>query len=379
MRLLDRYLLRELIVPLVYCLSGFLIFWVSADLIGELESLRRFNLTALDIFQYYLVKTPEMLVLIVPIGLLLALLYALTNHSRHQELTAIRAAGVSLWRLAMPYFAVGCILSILLFAVDEVWVPQSTEAADQIKYRRQSDSGPNVRAVVVQDTGFTNTRQRRQWFFKSYNLLTHEMIQPHVVWVLDTGTAWNITAERANYVDGGWVFSNAQEQIFPAVKGAFPTVNKTNLLVMADFNESPEEIESELKITKVTRSLDPKNMLREVRKAQLSVRELLQYRRLHNENSREMALLDTKLHERIASPWRALVVVFIALPFGAASGRRNVYVGVASSVLICFAYYVLAQASLLLVAGGWIWPSLAAWLPNLIFAGLGIFLIYRVK
>ena len=53
---------------------------------------------------YYLVKIPEILVLVLPLALLLALLYALSNHNRHHELTAIRAAGVSLWRMAAPLF-----------------------------------------------------------------------------------------------------------------------------------------------------------------------------------------------------------------------------------------------------------------------------------
>src|SRR5437773_8254275 len=368
MRLLDRYLLRELMVPLAYCLAGFLLFWISADLIGELDDLRNHHLHGGEIFQYYLCKLPEMLVLIVPIGLLLALLYALSNHSRHQELTAIRSAGVSLWRLAMPYFGVGFIFTLLLFAVNEFVVPQTTEAADQIFNRYQSNA-TTVRTRWLRDVGFTNTRQRRTWFAKAYNIVTHDMLWPHVEWVLETGTAWVIDAERASYVDGAWTFTNAWERIFPTIRGAFPTVTQTNLLVMADFNETPEEIDSGIKIEKLS---DKLGNFREARKAQFSVREIINYRRFHTEDNRTTAMLDTKLHERLASPWRSFVVVLIALPFGAAAGRRNVYVGVASSIVICFTYYVLAQVGLALGAGGYLWPFVAAWLPNLFFASLGI-------
>jgi LPS export ABC transporter permease LptG len=372
MRLLDRYLLRELMVPLAYCLCGFLLFWISADLIGELDELRKRSLRAMDILLYYLVRLPEMLVLITPIGLLLALLYALSNHARHQELTAIRSAGVSLWRLAMPYFGVGFVFSLALLLMNEVWVPRSAEAADRI-LNRYAPVNPTLRAAWVQDVGFTNTRQRRKWFVKAYNLVTHEMRSPHVEWVLDTGTAWDIYAERAFYLDGGgWGFSNATERIFPAIRGAFPTVTQTNLLIMADFDETPEEIESEIKIARL-------NDFRQARKAQLSIQEILSYRRLHTEDNRRTAMLDTKLHERLALPWRAFIVVLIALPFGAAAGRRNVYVGVASSIVICFTYFVLSQVGLALGAGGYVWPLLAAWMPNLFFAGLGTFLIYRVR
>src|SRR5689334_24297560 len=101
MRLLDRYLLRELILPFAYCLAGFLIFWVSADLLAQMSEYQKDRLKPRDLLDLYLVLTPGILVMCLPIAFLLALLYALTNHARHHELTAIRAAGVSLFRLSV--------------------------------------------------------------------------------------------------------------------------------------------------------------------------------------------------------------------------------------------------------------------------------------
>jgi lipopolysaccharide export LptBFGC system permease protein LptF len=244
--------------------------------------------------------------------------------------------------------------------------------ADKILNRYESPQTNAASPRLVHDLGFINTRHQRKWLIKTYDLVTHQMYWPSVEWTLDTGTVWDIYAERATYVDGGWSFSNAQERVFSPVPGLIPTVSQTNTLFMADFNETPEQIESEIKIAKL-------NNFTQAKKATLSVREILNYRRLHTEDNRKTALLDTKLHERLASPWRAFVVVLIALPFGVASGRRNVYVGVASSILICFSYYVLAQIGLFMGTIGWIWPAVAAWLPNLFFTGLGIFLIYRVR
>src|SRR5882724_5938239 len=107
MRLLDRYLLRELLVPLFYCLSGFLVFWLSFDLFTSLSDFQSRQLSARDIVDFYLIKLPELLGTVMPVALLLALLYTLTNHARYHELTAIRSAGVSLWRTSIPYFATG--------------------------------------------------------------------------------------------------------------------------------------------------------------------------------------------------------------------------------------------------------------------------------
>jgi lipopolysaccharide export system permease protein len=93
----------------------------------------------------------------------------------------------------------------------------------------------------------------------------------------------------------------------------------------------------------------------------------------------ESSWLLTKLHGRLAAPWTCLVVVLIAIPFGAASGRRNLFVGVAGSVFICFTFFVLQQVGLALGTGGFLPAWLAAWLPNLAFGVTGLLLITRVR
>jgi lipopolysaccharide export LptBFGC system permease protein LptF len=73
--------------------------------------------------------------------------------------------------------------------------------------------------------------------------------------------------------------------------------------------------------------------------------------------------------------------VFIAIPFGVASGRRNLFVGVAGSIFICFTYFVVQKVSLAAgSAPNSHFPAwLAAWLPNLIFGATGLFLMARVR
>jgi lipopolysaccharide export system permease protein len=372
MRLLDRYLLRELLVPFSYCLSGFFVFWISFDLFAELAEFQKHKVKGLEIAEYYLVKTPELLIIVLPVALLLALLYALTNLSRHHELTAIRAAGVSIWRMAIPYLVFGFILSLGLFALNELWVPDSARMAEEVLDRRSLVQTNQPSKEWERKLGFTNTRQNRKWFMEAYNLRTHAMYHPYVEWTLATGTRFVITAEWANYLNEHWVFTNVQQQVFPPMQGAFPSMSSTNLLIMTQFSETPDEIQSEIKVGKI-------RSLREVKKAVLSIQEILAYKSLHSEDSAKNAMLDTKLYGRIAAPWTCLVVVLLALPFGAMTGRRNVYVGVASSLVICFFYFVLTQVMLALGAGGYLPPLIAAWLPLALFAGGGIYATWLLQ
>ena len=119
-------------------------------------------------------------------------------------------------------------------------------------------------------------------------------------------------------------------------------------------------------------------MLGSASKADIPIVEILNYLRLHP-NPSQPAALYTKLHGRLAAPWTCLVVVLIALPFGAASGRRNVFVGVASSIVICFTFFVVQTLCLALGSGGHIPPWVAGWFPNIAFSLVGLALTARVR
>lgn len=375
MRLLDRYLLRELLVPLGYCLCGFLLFWISSDLFVNLGEFQKKGMLARDILEYYLVILPEFLVLVLPIGLLLAMLYALTNHARHQEITAIRAAGVSLWRLSLPYLVVGFLASLALFAANEFWVPSSDARAKEI-FKRHQPRDPNAPGRdEYRNLGFDNTRDGRKWVIAVYNIRTGEMIDPKVYPILpDRSKLWELRADRARRINGVWTFYNVQVFKEAADTNAPPVPTlRTNVLAVPEFSETPEEINSEIMISE-------SKSLRAAKKADVPIKDLVNYLRLHPSlSSPDRAWLYTKLEGRLAAPWTCLVVVLIAIPFGAAGGRRNVFVGVASSIIICFVYFVLLQIGLAFGTSGRLPPWLAAWFPNLSFSLAGLLMTARVR
>ena len=111
--------------------------------------------------------------------------------------------------------------------------------------------------------------------------------------------------------------------------------------------------------------------------------DLFDYMHLHPDlkhaQTRQAHLVLTKFHGRLAAPFTCLVVVLIAIPFGAPSGRRNLFFGVAGSIFICFGFFVIQSISLSLGMGGHLPGWLAAWLPNILFGGLGIWLTTRVR
>ena len=373
MRLLNRYLFRELLTPLAYCLGGFLIFWISYDLFTELQEMQERKLHLLDVIEYSVAMTPEFLVTILPVVLLLALLYTLTNHARHNEITAMRAAGVSLWRLCVPYLVVGLAASVVLFWLNEWCVPRSANWAERILNRHVQRPGDAGTQNEFRNFGFTNARNHRTWLIGEYRAKFAEMLNPQVNWTSSDGLSCQLNAARAIYTNGAWTFFDVSVKEIAQVNAQLVSSRQTNMLAMPEFTEKPAEIEDEIKIGSYRN-------LRNSRRADIPLKVIYHHLRLNPNLPRaDASWLLTKLHGRLAAPWTCVVVVLIAIPFGAASGRRNLFVGVAGSIFICFAYFVIQQVSLALGSAGHLPAWLAAWLPNMIFGTTGLVLTARVR
>jgi lipopolysaccharide export LptBFGC system permease protein LptF len=149
---------------------------------------------------------------------------------------------------------------------------------------------------------------------------------------------------------------------------------KANELEMPEFSETPREIQSDIKVN-AFRGINSKT-----HRADIPLAEIVTYLRLHPHPDRKIRnWLYTKLHGRFAAPFACLVVVIVAIPFSAKSGRRNIFVGVAASIFIFFAYFVLQQIGLTFGETGWMPSWLGAWFPNLFFGIGGLFLTARVR
>jgi lipopolysaccharide export system permease protein len=373
MRLLDRYLFRELLTPLAYILGALLVLGNCFSLFGELQELQDRKLHFLDVIEYCVAITPEFLVMILPITLLLALLYTLTDLSRSNQITAMRAAGISLWRICAPYFFVGCALSMVLFGLNEFLVPRSSDWKNHILTRYVQKPGDIESKNEFRNFGFKNERDRRAWFIGEYRVNTREMLKPQVHGFLPDGSIYRLYADRAVRTNGVWTFFNVAEYSQANATAQLVPSLQTNELAMPEFDETPRQILSEIKITSY-------QGLKKTRSSDIPLADIVAYLRLHPNLSRaDSGWLFTKFHGRLAAPWTCFVVVLIAIPFGATTGRRNLFVGVAGSIFICFGYFVIQQTGLALGSGGYLPAWLAAWLPNLIFGALGLALMIRAR
>lgn len=372
MRLHDRYLFRELLSPLGYCLGGFLVFWITYFFFSELDKMQERQLDALECAELAVAMMPGFLVMVLPITLLLSLLYALSQHARHHELTALRAAGISLWRLSLPYFGIGLAAAVCYFFLNEFAAPRGAAKREELLSRRV-DGVPDAKGkLIFSKVGF-RVHPGRIWQVGEYNAATRVMLNPIVTWSQTNGAWRALQAERGVRTNGLWAFYNARLFVQSSSGVGLSPDFVTNFIAMPEFDETPRQILSDIK-------LSDSQSLRGSRTADITLKDLRDYLRLHPELSRsDSSALHTKLMGRLAAPWTCVVVVLIAIPFGAPSGRRNLFFGVAGSIFICFSYFVIQQVCLALGMSGHLAPWLAAWLPNFVFGAGGAFLISRTR
>ena len=370
MRLLDRYLFRELFTPLAFCLVGIQSFIIFVTVIVDAEKVQEAKLHFFETIEYAVAASMDYITIVLPISLLASFLMALTHHARYNEITAMRAAGIGLWRICLPYFLVGLIASGALFVLNELVVPRSLDWAAHMLSRNNKPvataSGPNR-------LSFTNERDHSKWVAADYHAGTGEMLGVILDWTLPDGSSYELRAGRGVRTNDIWTFYNVQEVVQSNAAAQFMPLLKTDVLAKPEFDETLREIRAETKVNSYLESAGQHN-------PNIPFNDVLGYLRWHpNLSPMEKGKLLTDLHDRIAMPFTCLIVALIAIPFGAAPGRRNLFFGVAGSIFICLTYFLLQRVSLALGSSG-TWPAwLAAWLPNLFFTLLGLILTSRIR
>jgi len=377
MRLLDRYLIREWLIPFGVCLAGFMVLWIAFDLINGLGDFTEAGLGAAEIARYYWVTLPGNFFVVVPVALLLSLMYAINQHSRHHEFIAIRNAGVGMFRMSAPYLLVGVLLSTGLYWSNERWLPNGLREGEIIKGgQAASEENPLGRGWIA-NVNFHNDEANRDWQIPAFNPATGEMSgvdkNPIII-----SWKWNddqpkreIMAVKGRWENGGWTFYQVKD--YMPTEG-FPEVHPITLhqtLRLEEIDETPMQIEGELKIA-------PLFDKRAHKRWSVSLAEIDGYRRIHPDIAPEKkAILNAQYQARLAEPLTCLIVVLIAIPFAAPSGRRNAAVGVAAGIIACLAFFMVQQFAM--AVGGQLSPHFAAWTPHALFGGLSAWQITKVR
>jgi lipopolysaccharide export system permease protein len=362
MKIIDRYLLRTFLVPFFYCLAAFMMIFVIFDLFDNLNDFIDGKTPGPLVLKYYLILLPSVLIQIVPISLLLAVLYSLSSLTKNNELTAMRASGISIIRLMIPFLAVGLILTGVVGAINETIGPRAAYWC--YNFAREQKKNDPAAVYIKQNIALKHQATRRSWLVAEFDIRDYRMRRIEVLQQReDTSDERKIRAKEAQWLDGRWWFKDLVEQRYDPESNPMGPPRFALTEEMADLTETPTLFMNEVK--------DPEY---------LSALELADYIKTHpHRDPAALARIRADLHSRLSMPWTCFIVTLLGIPFGSQTGRKGAFLGVALSIGLFFGYYLLSNVGLGM-AKNMVIPAVAGgWLPNVIFLTIGLVMVYRMR
>jgi lipopolysaccharide export system permease protein len=359
MRLLDRYVLRHFLQAYLYCITGFISIWFIFDVSDNISTFLDARVSRMLILKYYLTQVPQILVILLPVALLLALLFCLGRMSRSNEVVSMLTAGVSLPRIIAPLILVGLLTTAGSLALNYSLGPHAEYAHKKLledpQARRQ---GLGLLAQV-----FRNRTDNRTWFIQQFYPGDNRFNTVHIVQQdANDNIVINYIATSVFYhpETHAWEFRQMKVVYYDEAGNITKQLGYVESMTITDWSETPYRLGSA-----------------NLRAEFLSVPELREY--LHFNSDFPPALLApfaTHLQYRMALPWACLVVTFIAAPLGIGYSRGGILSSVAAAILLFFSMNFVTHLFLALGEGARIPDWAAAWTPQFIFAVLGLILVY---
>lgn len=362
MKIIDRYLLRTFLTPFLYCLLAFIMIFVIFDLFDKLNDFIDGKTPIALIAKYYVVLIPSVLIQIVPVSLLLAVLYSLSSLTKNNELTAMRASGISILRLMIPYLSVGLLLSFAVGLINETIGPRAAYWCYNFA-REQGRSDPST-VYVRSDLAIKNQNTRRSWLVGQFDIRDFSMRNVEVLQQReDTSDEFKIRAKEAVWLDGRWWFKDLSVQRYDQESNPMGIPRFALTEEMADLTEQPTLFLNEVKDPEFMTALD-----------------LHDYLKTHAHRAPSaLARIRADMHSRLSMPWTCFIVTLLGIPFGSQTGRKGALLGVALSIGLFFGYYVLVNVGVGLAKKMVIPAEVGGWLPNLIFLAIGLVMVYRMR
>lgn len=358
-------MLREYLKPVFFCLSGFIMIYVVWDLLGDINKFLSAETPIPLIVKFYIFLLAPSLPLLVPASLLLATLYTLWSLTRSNQITALRASGVSLQRLMLPFIMVGVFFSLMLIALNETYVPNMAMWAEKFKDNKYR----TVTEDISYDTLFINGRAHRVWQIGEIDFEHPDVLKNIKITQerLDKTKQTEITAERAEWLDGQWWLFSITRRDFNEdgnPMGKPQSVPDSEMgKPMPMLKEAPDDIAASNKPLEFWSAIEIWRHIRFQPNISIEGRAALRY----------------DMHNRLAMPWACLVVTFFGIPAGTRSGRQSILNAMLLVIIVFLSFYAINLAGLYLAKQRIFAEWVGAWLSNIVFLAFGIIMSHKLR
>lgn len=356
LRPLDRYVLREFLKVLTATALGFPALVIVIDLTEKLAQYIARRLPIGDVALAYLYGVPDTMFLVLPASVLFATVFTIGAFTRHSELTAAKASGISFHRFILPIALGATGATGLGLALAEIVPPLNAR-----------------RLELLQEKTFRNANRRSNFAYAAeegrvYKIAFADVgtgaLQSIEIERLGVGPdypTYVIAAREGSWRDStGWILRNGVMHLMPDTL--------SNVTIRFDSLRDPRFVEAPTSLM-----ANPKAP------AEMGYRDLGRFIRAMERSGTDVNKLRVERMLKIAIPVTCVIIMLFGAPLATSTQRGGTAYGIGISLATTVLFLVLLQLTQAIGAGGLIKPELAAWLPGAIFTAVGTFLLIRVR
>jgi LPS export ABC transporter permease LptG/LPS export ABC transporter permease LptF len=363
-RILDEYVVREFLGTFFLVLAGFVVMmliFTFFDLVGDIL---RNHIPMSTVGDYLINLTPSMLYQIAPLAVLIAVLVTFGVLNRNSELTAMKASGISLYRLVVPIVSISVIMAVTLFLFDDFYLPQANRRAEAL---RNIIKGLPPQTVLHPEHNWIFGEPRpgepgRIFYYQFFDT-DHDEFANLSVFEFDPSTfalSRRIFAVRAVWDPAldSWRFLNGWQR----------DIGGANITEYREFKQTSfSEIHE-----------DPAHFKKEgLQSQEMNFGQLDRYIADLSQSGFDTMRLRVALWHKIAYPIIAIVMAVLAIPFSLSMGRRGSLTGMAVAILVALTYFVVDGLFGAMGNVNYLPAALAAWSPDILFGLTGGYLLLR--
>ncbi|HWF45134.1 MAG TPA: LptF/LptG family permease [Candidatus Kapabacteria bacterium] len=351
LKLLDRYVLRQFFLATLVSIVGFIVIYIAVDLMEKLDKFLDKQVPFTIVVEYYINFTPQIIALILPVGLLLGSLFATGRMSVQNEIVAMRSAGISLYRLMAPFVIASAIISVGSIYFDGWVLPKANARVEEIirDYVKEDLISNSEFNMYLQDSPTTIVSMSDYSLGQARaNRVSVEDFDPRdvtrLVSRIDASLMmWDSTKRE-------WYLQGATERRFASDTSAEIVQKLTPQQSYMHFTFTPAELhERLLKMDEMTNSELARRIDQKRRSGQDVAQDLVDY------------------SSRYAMAFTSLIVVLFGVPFASRKKRGGLSFEFSIAIAIAFVFLTFTKISQTFGYTGQVPPLLTAWLADGLF------------
>lgn len=360
-RILDIYVSRGFLVYFLWSTAACSALFVILTLFDLLDDIIKNRINLMYVINYFVFLMPQILALVVPMAILLAILINFGIMEKSSEVTALKAGGWSLYRISLPVFFTSALFCVGLYLNQDYILPYANIRQD------------SLRNVIKGRPAQTSNSPQHKWMFGESNRVfnydyfdsSRNLFIGLNIYEIDFGSLKmlrRIVSSRATVDDSGiWTLENGWIRDFQSEQRGFRRFDKSEL----NLPEKPSYFQKEI--------FQPKES---AKMPYLELKKYINYLKKAGYNATE---LQVELYKKAAFPFSCLVMCMVGVPFSFSMGKKGAFYGIALSIGIAILYWGISGVFEKMGSYGLLVPFLAAWAPNILFGAAGLALLFTIR